>query len=161
MDMFQVVRSMPHDASVLIRNANWESLFGRDEAGRSLLHIAVAVGNQEALAVLLDRGCDVNAQDGLGQTPLHYCAEYGNIEGAKRLLEAGANPDVLDRHGNSAIWSATFNARGKYALLSLILRYCSRESPGRENLHGMSPIGFARQIGDLEMARLLSADRPA
>ena len=45
----------------------------------------------------IDKGVEVNAQDGYGMTPLHYAMQAKNGDAALALLEAGANPNIPNR----------------------------------------------------------------
>jgi len=68
--------------------------------GTTLLHVAAEYGNTEAVALLLDRGADVNASALLddsgvgGQTPIFHAVTQFNdwgLPAAQLLLERGAN----------------------------------------------------------------------
>jgi ankyrin repeat protein len=43
--------------------------------------------------LLLEKGADVKAHDGLGQTPLYAAAERGKADMVKLLLDKGADPN--------------------------------------------------------------------
>ena len=45
----------------------------------------------------LDKGVEINAQDGYGMTPLHYAMQAKNGDAALALLDAGANPNIPNR----------------------------------------------------------------
>ncbi|KAK3372174.1 ankyrin repeat-containing domain protein [Podospora didyma] len=76
-------------------------LYNRDITGRMLesgdimgwtpLHWAVNYADTEAIAHLLELGCDVNTPNNLGETPLHIACEHGTLECVKMLLAAGAS----------------------------------------------------------------------
>ena len=53
--------------------AHWWSfsIHGRNIDGRSLLHICVDSGDLETAALLVQKGCELNARDKYGETPLH------------------------------------------------------------------------------------------
>lgn len=71
--------------------------------GCSALHLAVRAGYAETVEVLLQHGCDVDAEDATGNTPLGYLifahrrADRPAL--ARRLLAAGADPGRPDRQG--------------------------------------------------------------
>jgi len=43
----------------------------RTDGGRTLLHVAAELNDEELIKILLDKGADVNAQNEFGMTPLH------------------------------------------------------------------------------------------
>jgi ankyrin repeat protein len=55
--------------------AHGANLEGKDDRGRTPLHLAVTDSTPEAVEVLLTVGADVNAKDGAQQTPLHELAD--------------------------------------------------------------------------------------
>ncbi|KAL3667056.1 hypothetical protein V7S43_007998 [Phytophthora oleae] len=82
----------------------------RNEAGSSLLHVAVAVSTArekvkvKLVHLLVDRvGFDPNVRDVFGQTPLHIAAMGGFQQVIQALLERGANPIAQDRSGLTAL----------------------------------------------------------
>lgn len=120
---------------------------------RNLLHVAIAFKNIEICRDLIERGIDVNHKDYNGQTPLHFCAQYRNVEIAKVVLSINGDPNIKDSYGNNALWTATFNARGNYELITLLI-----EKGGdalSKNLSNRSPLDFAKQINDLELIKIL------
>ncbi|KAG6974319.1 hypothetical protein JG688_00003134 [Phytophthora aleatoria] len=78
----------------------------RNEAGATLLHVAVGVSTArqnvkvKLVLLLVDRvGFDPNVRDVFGQTPLHVAAMGGYQEVVQALLERGADPVAQDRSG--------------------------------------------------------------
>jgi len=69
----------------------------RGTNGNDLLGMAAATRDERLVAVLLERGADVNRGNAHGWTPLHQAA-YGNLPAlARMLLAAGARVDVSAR----------------------------------------------------------------
>jgi len=58
--------------------------------GKTLLHLAAAMGNQEAVQILLDRGAAVDAAKTNGMTALYAAAVCHETEVVQQLLAAGA-----------------------------------------------------------------------
>ena len=54
----------------------------------SALHLATTTGNDKIVSMLIEAGCDVNAQASDGFTPIHLAAQNGAVEAAKLLLKA-------------------------------------------------------------------------
>lgn len=70
-----------------IRNAN----------SHAPLHIAAIRGNLEIADLLLDAGCDANAQSSMARRqwrPIHYAAQHGHLEIIKLLIAAGVEKEV-------------------------------------------------------------------
>jgi outer membrane protein assembly factor BamB len=57
---------------------------------------AAGKGDAAAVTALLDKGADIEADNGRGATPLYVAAEQGQLEVVKVLLARGANAHVKD-----------------------------------------------------------------
>jgi ankyrin repeat protein len=60
------------------------------------LHVAAAVNCSEIIALLLNRGVDINAADDFGLTTLHVGCIYGSVEAVGVLVERGAWTELQD-----------------------------------------------------------------
>jgi ankyrin repeat protein len=119
----------------------------KDNFGTTALQNAIAHKKDEAVAMLLEHGADVTIQDNDGSTALHYAIEYG-LPNVVTLLLA-KNPKIVaigDKHGNEPLWVATFNARGNYEIVSLLMRHGA--NPAHRNRASRSAVDFAKQIND-------------
>jgi ankyrin repeat protein len=76
------------------------------ESGEYPIHAAAGSGQAELVCLLLERGAEVEADDGKGGRPLHRAAEGGHVEAARILLAAGARIDREDRYGYQPIHCA-------------------------------------------------------
>jgi len=65
------------------------------EKHRGTLWSAALLGNNAALAALLERAGDVDVRDPDGRTPLHLASFGGNLQGAQMLIARGADVDSL------------------------------------------------------------------
>jgi ankyrin repeat protein len=68
----------------------------------SVLNVAALYGKAENLAIFLQWGADVNAQDEWGSTPLHSAMRGQKIACIKLLVEAGCKTDLTDDKGRTA-----------------------------------------------------------
>ncbi|MEO6259003.1 MAG: ankyrin repeat domain-containing protein [Thermoanaerobaculia bacterium] len=66
------------------------------------LHAAVAVGDHETAALLLERGAEVNARQQGGFTPLHGAASRGDAPMIELLLAARADRSLVTDDGKTA-----------------------------------------------------------
>ena len=129
----------------------------KDNFLTTALQNAIAEKNVEAVAMLLEHGADVMIQDNDGRTALHYAIEHGLPNVAALLL--AKNPKVVaidDKHGNDPLWVATFNARGNYEMVSLLMRHGA--NPMHRNHLNRSALDFAKQINDDVLVGILGAN---
>ena len=93
--------------------ANDKSLVNaRDKDGSTPLHCAVWKGHQQVVALLLQAGADVNAQnenDHWGTTPLHAAAHANQAAIAQLLIDHGADVQATDREGRTPMFHTTFH----------------------------------------------------
>jgi ankyrin repeat protein len=73
----------------------------RDAHGGTLLHVAAAAGQHLVIELLLEEGCDPNAQDRTGQTPLHLACRGGYQDAVRALMKGGARRDLVAADGRS------------------------------------------------------------
>ncbi|KAI1359943.1 ankyrin repeat-containing domain protein [Xylaria arbuscula] len=70
---------------------------------------AVALGNLNIASILVARGCNINAVNGIGQTVLHVAAQNGQVEMIEYLITCGIDLDHQDNGGNTALHLAVIN----------------------------------------------------
>jgi ankyrin repeat protein len=85
--------------------------------GNVPLHAAAGENCADTVALLLDRGADVNVKNGDGWTPLIKAASANFPEVARVLLAHGADPDIADRLDRTAWMYAAMNGREEIAAL--------------------------------------------
>lgn len=84
----------------------------RDKDGSTPLHCSVWKGHQQAVALLIDAGADVNAHndnDHWGTTPLHAAAHANQAAIAQLLIDHGADVNAKDREGRTPMFHTTFH----------------------------------------------------
>lgn len=157
MDLFEAIQDHDKRISELIRKC--KNIDIKNDEGQTLLHIAVGYENLDATRALISEGINVNASDSDGLTSLHYIAENRNSTisstYANMLLEAGAQLSIANKHENTPLWTAVFNARGIYSLVNLFIRYGGLQFAETKNKYGRSPLDFARQISDERLVQIL------
>jgi uncharacterized protein len=94
---------------------------------------------------------DINAQDRRGFTPLHLAAQGYHLDVVRALLAAGASTTVRDAHGNTALWTATFNSLGRGDLIGELLAHGA--DPDSLNNSGASPRTLAAMIANFDVAQ--------
>jgi ankyrin repeat protein len=72
---------------------------------------------------LLAAGEDPGTADRQGFTPLHFAAQQGSADVALLLLEHHAPVDPANNFGNTPLFTAVFNSRGRGELIELLRRW--------------------------------------
>ncbi len=94
-----------------------KNLNGGSKYGTPLMAASVK-GYEKIVALLLEKGVDVNASDPNGTTALHYAIIFNFDNVAKQLAIAKANANLKDNRGKTAIDYAKM--LGKNELLTLL-----------------------------------------
>ena len=99
--------------------------------------------------MLLEAGHDPDIGDRDGFVPLHLAAQQGNVEVVEVLLAAGATVDAVNKYGNTPLFVAVFNSRGRvrslicFVDMGLILEGAMAR--------GQTPVGLARLIANYDV----------
>jgi ankyrin repeat protein len=128
-----------------------------DEFGATALHYAIAHKNAQAALQLIEHGADVTIGNRDGKTSLHSAIEYGLFDVAVSILRK--NPNVVaiaDRHGNQPLWTAAFNAKGRYELVELLLEH-GADVNHRNNV-GLCPLDVAHRKDDSKLLEVLQRE---
>ena len=79
--------------------------------GRTLMHLAAAMGHVDIFGWLKKRGADVNAKDNNGWTPMHIAASRGYVEAMKRLKEQGADINTKGKYNETFMHFAAMSGQ--------------------------------------------------
>ena len=119
------------------------------------LHIAVLLGDVNAVQELLHQGIDLESEDGEGRTALRIAVDEGVHDIALYLQQQDADVDQVDNHGLTPLWSAVNSA--DIASISLLLRM------GADILYRIQSTGqplFFATLGSLKIAKLFLSHGP-
>jgi ankyrin repeat protein len=129
----------------------------RDEFGRQHLHYYALENDLPKVRDLLIKGVNPNVADNDGFTPLHFAAQQWAVEAADLLLQHGAYVDATNCHGNTPLWTAVFNSKGRGEMIALLRRYGA--DPYHANNYDHTPVSAARSIANYDVAQYF-ADLP-
>jgi ankyrin repeat protein len=91
---------------------------------------------------------------GTGSAPLHFAAQEDAAEACRALLEAGASVDAVNAFGNTPLFPAVFNCRGRGDVIEILRAYGA--DPTHVNNAGQTPVGLARLIANYDVARFFT-----
>jgi ankyrin repeat protein len=128
-----------------------------DREGRSPLHYVAMANRPTETEERLAAGDDPSLGDRRGFTPLHLAAQAGSLEPARMLLDYGAEVDPVNTFGNTPLFVAVFNSRGRGDIIALLRERGA--DPFRVNNYGQAPVELARLIGNYDVAQFF-ADLP-
>jgi ankyrin repeat protein len=120
-----------------------------DREGRTPLFYPVRDGEVAIALELLAHGANPNAQDKNLETPLHFAARNYRTQIAEVLLQHGADVDVQDMHGNTALWRAVFESRGRGQMIRVLRAHGADKNV--QNKSGISPEKLARTIANYDV----------
>lgn len=122
--------------------------------GSGLLHYAISGNNFDISSFLLDEGININMTNVDGQTGLHLICVNQDLKVATELLKRGIDINIKDKYGNSALWTAVFNCKGKnYEMVETLMNY--HPDILNKNIAGRSPLDFAKQVGNERLINIL------
>jgi len=92
----------------------------------------------------VERGADVNVKTDMGHTPLEIAIPRGNVDVVASLLRHGAKIDVVDRFGNSPLFSAILKGTKAYKIVDMLLD--AGANPNLETKNGSTPKSLAIEL---------------
>jgi uncharacterized protein len=108
-----VMRGTPQEVQAVIDKGEDVNAREPSYGGTALMWAALHNRDTEVLAVLLNAGADVNAQNKVGATALMLASHNQNPDVITTLLEAGADPNLKDNAGKTALVYAQGNEQLK------------------------------------------------
>jgi ankyrin repeat protein len=105
-----------------------EPNYGKNEDGKTALHLAAAEGKVEVVNTLLAAGADKDIQDKKGNTPLHEAAENGHYGVVKLLVAGGADIRATNEDFNTAQQVA--DNKGQFLVGNFLMEESHAQNPG-------------------------------
>jgi len=93
---------------------------------------------------LIENGADVDFKDKGGYTSLHFAAQESRVEELNLLIQNGANPNLKDYYGNTPLWTALINSKGKFEIVKKLIE--NGADMKIENNYGKSPESVGMRI---------------
>jgi ankyrin repeat protein len=125
-----------------------------DRKGRTALSVLASSykeGSLSTMALLLEKGADIETRDGVGGTPLSHAAGRGKGTVASFLLHEGANIDTQDSEGMTPLmWAAM---RGPRATRLLLLE--KGANVNTRSKQGWSALTHAVELLDVDFVPVL------
>lgn len=122
----------------------------RDAAGSTLLHHAAGFGALDMMALLLDRGADVNAKNRRGSTPLHWAVH--DQAKVRLLLSRGATVNSKQNEGRTPLFLAASLAN---SIDTIRLLLAKGADPDIATANRQTPLMAAAALGSVDAVRLL------
>lgn len=90
-----------------------------EKLGRAMLLKEAESGNIQMLALLLDKGLDVNTRNQSGTSPLLLAANQGHDKTTKFLLDKGADVNTADANGVTSLLAAA--SGGHFTVVKILV----------------------------------------
>jgi len=127
-----------------------------DKKGRAPLHIAAWKKQKEIVALLLEKGADLEMKVTAAKaTPLHYAALGGDPVIVKMLLKKGAKVDSREVDNETPLYYAAY--KGHLEVVKLLVAKGANVK-GEQTKINTSPLRYAVQGGHLEVVKYLQAN---
>lgn len=125
--------------------------------GATARHCAIAEKQIGAVNELLKLEADVMMQDADGRTAIHYAIEHKLPTVLQALVAKCPEAiSVSDKHGNQPLWTAAFNARGDFEMVSMLLA-CGAD-PEHLNNNSLSPLDIPKRMDDPALLQVLGSN---
>jgi|LakMenEpi03Aug12_release.lakeMendotaPanAssembly.Ray.scaffolds.fasta_scaffold749898_1 ankyrin repeat protein len=122
----------------------------------SLLHVAADKGHLNIVRYLVQKGADINLNDGIvGGSPIGSAASSGHADVVKYLLEHGALLDVSEPNRNP-LFGAIHGGHFEVASLLIDRGIDTSVVYNGENMRNMDAKAFAEEWGRTDILNLLN-----
>jgi ankyrin repeat protein len=150
-DIRRCIRNADDDGAKALISANEEIDIPDGEACTPLIWAAFH-NRSELLNWTIERGANIDHQDRNGYCALHYVGQEKLADVAKILLDAGSATELRDIHGNTPLWTATFNARGDLSVVQLLVAHGAsfdNKNNAGKTVRDMAEIFFPDELPNL------------
>ncbi len=143
-----------HLARFVLDALDGEIVDSKTEGAQTPLISSILLPDSQArckfVELLLQRGANVNCQDGDGRTALSYACEKGYLDAVKVLVRNNADPEIVDAWGNTALMYAA--VAGHSPVVEFLVRAFKRLGLliDRQNKVGNSAVEVAKFLGHTE-----------
>ncbi|XP_051264220.1 uncharacterized protein LOC127367945 [Dicentrarchus labrax] len=143
-----------HLARFILDALDGEIVDSRTESAQTPLISSILLPDSQTrykfVELLLQRGANVNCQDGSGRTALSYACEKGCLDVVKILVRNNADPEIVDAWGNTALMYAA--VAGHSPVVEFLVRAFKRLGLqiDRQNKVGNSAVEVAKFLGHTE-----------
>lgn len=125
--------------------------FGNFDVRQTGLHVAADFGIHDLVALLLDKGMNIQSRGVSGNTALHEAASNGHLDVTNLLLQRGAQVDAINHDYNTPLFLVS--SKSKPDLVRLLLRH--NANPNAFCFDEWTPLHKAADTGQHEVATLL------
>jgi len=115
-DVFSEIRTNIHFDITTISNPKIIS-----KENHSVLQEAIAWNHDLALK-MINLGININHQDNEGATALQYALSRGYYDVSRKILCKNPMLNLVDKHGNNALWTAVLNPRKDYTVINDLIK---------------------------------------
>lgn len=115
------------------------------------LHCAAFNGHETVVALLLEKGAEVNSKDKQSYYPIHLAASRGYVSITEQLIEAGADLEVITTQNGTPLHVAA--ASNQPRIIPLLLK--AGANLEARDINGLTPLAAAASLGNAEVVRFL------
>lgn len=162
--MFSTIRPSERMLQAVTQNDTAELIAALDDGAdvnfrrtkNTPILLALSNGHKECAQILLDRGADVNIDNGHGWLPIHEVCRIGWEDWAEKIISNPMNmTDRRDRGDSTPLLVAVENGHERIAMM-LIEQDCNVNA---QNAQGVSPLMLAIERQSRDLVREMMARR--